>query len=100
MTPVTELAKSKPAEADQAALMAQIDTLKADVARLTAIIGDMGKAQAQAAADSVRERAEAARKSAEEMTAEALGFIKDKPGTAVGIAAAVGFVLGLLSSRR
>ena len=90
---------------------AQLATLQNDIAALTKTVSDYGRAAGDDAkatavrkaedmrlrADSMREDAEAQLKSG---YAQAETAVRDNPAAAVGIAAGVGFVLGLLSTRR
>jgi len=89
----------------------QIAALQADMAQLTKTVGDYGKSRgeearavANAKAAELRTRADEARTAAEAQLksgyAQAETAVRDNPAAAVGIAAGVGFVLGLLSTRR
>ncbi|WP_164738123.1 DUF883 family protein [Frigidibacter oleivorans] len=101
----------KVAQADYEALSQQIAALKSDLAGITGTLADMGRhqsryaaAQARATADQLRdagaEQVEALRLRANDAVDQADAFVKERPGTAVAIAAALGFILGLASSRR
>ncbi len=85
-------------------LSAQIAILKDDIAALTGSFSEFGKSttrdaanQAKAAAhdyaDLTKEKAIEAQKSAED-------FVRTQPATALGIAAGVGFLIGLIATRR
>lgn len=122
MARLTEMTNGKAIDADYAALNKQIAALKEDLASITATLGDLGKHQGQAVAANARTHADSLREmSAAQLTAlrdqsaaqlevlrskagtaatQADAFVKDRPATAVGIAAGVGFVLGLLTARR
>ncbi len=100
-----------PVDADYAALSNQIAALKADLANITSTIGDMGRQQGASAVEAARLRAEqlkdmsaeqieALRLRANDAAAQADAFVKERPAVAVGVAAALGFVLGLLTARR
>jgi ElaB/YqjD/DUF883 family membrane-anchored ribosome-binding protein len=92
-------------------LAKQIETLQKDLGDLTSLMKDMGEAQAarlseQAEAkvkelrDKGKHAAHAARDQAEDMHAQANAYIREQPATALGIAAGLGFLVGLLISRR
>ena len=89
----------------------QIATLKTDLADLTSLIGDMGAAQGAQAKEKMQERVEAARDAgaahiddakvqAQKLGAEANDFITRQPATALGIAAGIGFLVGMLGARK
>ncbi|GGE20037.1 hypothetical protein GCM10011360_05950 [Primorskyibacter flagellatus] len=101
-------AATKPTSDD---LREQIAVLQADVAKLTRTMGDFGRAQGEQAkaaatrtAEDLRLRADHLRQDAEAQLrtgyAQAETAVRDNPAAAVGLAAGIGFVLGLLSSRR
>lgn len=92
-------------------LSRQIETLRADLAGIMDTLKALGLAQTRAAAEGVKDHAEAARAAGEEelaalrarldaMVVEADRMARDKPVTAMGIAAGFGFLLGLLLGRR
>ncbi|WP_417261707.1 DUF883 family protein [Celeribacter sp.] len=98
-------------EQTSADLSAQIETLKADVAELTKVMGDYGRAQKaqlgataeesfEAAKQKGAETADYARKQARDAYAGAEKTVRANPAASVGIAAGVGFLVGLLASRR
>lgn len=102
-------ATAKPADTDD--IQKQLATLQADVSELTKVVGDFGKSQSsrfQAAAkdkaDKLRHDAEAQYHKAEaqlhDSYAKAEAAVRENPGMALGIAAGVGFIVGLLASRR
>lgn len=85
-------------------LSVQIAILKDDIAALTGTISEYGKAKtrdaknqaksaAQEYADAGMEKAAAAQHNAED-------FIRTQPAAAMGIAAGVGFLVGLITARR
>lgn len=99
------------AEASTAELQEQILALKTDIAELTASLGRYGKAQTEAlkaqARDGLRMVSEkgtegivAASDYAGQKYAETENYVRANPATAVGIAAGVGFLVGLLTARR
>ncbi len=89
----------------------QIETLRKDLSDLTSTMADMGKAKKAQLADAAAQQVETARQKGIE-TADMLGghardvqgqandFVKSQPATALGIAAGVGFLVGLMSTRR
>jgi ElaB/YqjD/DUF883 family membrane-anchored ribosome-binding protein len=85
-------------------LSSQIELLKKDIASLTSTIGELGKsksAQAQAQAKKkVEDLTESGREKVMETQIQAEEFIRTQPGTALGIAAGIGFLVGLVTARR
>ncbi|WP_226782983.1 DUF883 family protein [Oceaniglobus trochenteri] len=92
-------------------LSAQVDTLKSDIAGLTKIIGDLTKTKGEQVADGVRAQANSAREAGEAQLAElqkharsgaesAEEYVRNNPATALGIAAGIGVLVGLITARR
>ncbi|MDF0600842.1 DUF883 domain-containing protein [Psychromarinibacter sp. C21-152] len=92
-------------------LKAQIETLKADMSSLTGTVRDMGRTRAEALRGAASEQANAwrgqgeeavrrARAKGQEAYGSAEASIRENPATAVGIAAGVGFLTGLILSRK
>ncbi|MDU9005798.1 DUF883 family protein [Sedimentitalea todarodis] len=92
-------------------LAKQIETLQKDIGELTGLMAEMGKAQAarlsdeaEAKAQKLRDKGEgaatAAQEQMEDLQAQANEFIRTQPATALGIAAGLGFLFGLLMTRR
>ncbi|MBT0956155.1 DUF883 family protein [Alphaproteobacteria bacterium KMM 3653] len=92
-------------------LAAQVETLRADLSKLTETMTAMGKnakdsaihAASDKAAqlrDSAADKAETARLQAMELQGQANDFVKNQPATALGIAAGVGFLVGFLTMRK
>lgn len=92
-------------------LSKQMAVLREDIANLTAIVAEYGKAQAgqlqTAATDKASNLAKAganaahsAKATAELAYSDAEDTIRANPATAVGIAAGLGFLVGLLTTRR
>lgn len=86
---------------------AQLETLKADMAALTRILGDVGKGQLRHAADDMRVRAEHLKAEgrryahqAGESADAALDAVRHQPVTAIAIAVGLGFLFGLAAGRR
>lgn len=89
----------------------QIAALQADVAQLTKTVGDYGRARGDEAKAAATKKAEELRLRADHLRHEAetqlkTGYaqaetaVRDNPAAAVGIAAGLGFLVGLLSARR
>ena len=92
-------------------LAAQMEALRADVAALTTTLADLTRAEARDAADSAKRAARKTRenveheyeklhKHAEDAVDQADALIREKPAMALGIAAGLGLLIGLLMSRR
>ncbi len=104
-------ASNESTGADTAAIQAQLDTLQKDVSQLTKVLAEYGRAQkdhvtgaARDKADHVRGQAEAAYTYADTEAraayAQAESKVRDNPAASVAIASGVGFLIGLLMSRR
>ena len=89
----------------------QLEALKADLANLTEAMGDYGKARYRSTREEARARARSAQAAAEDgydflqgeaerYAREAQTLVREQPGAAVGFAAALGFLVGLVVSRR
>ncbi len=92
-------------------LEAQIATLKSDVAALTDTLSDYGSTQtahlSEAAADTFNSAKKAGAETAEQVKQQARNAyagaektVRANPASSVGIAAGVGFLVGILASRR
>ncbi len=85
-------------------LSTQIAILKDDIAALTSTVSDYGKSKSRQVAGQARttahDLANSGRDKALEAQDTAEEFIRTQPATAVGIAAGVGFLVGLIASRR
>lgn len=92
-------------------LSAQIDTLKADIATLTQTLADLGRARGEELSGSLKNGAAQARAGTEAQIAEAQkqliagaetaeDYVRRNPGVALGVAAGVGVLVGLLTARR
>lgn len=85
-------------------LSEQIATLKSDIATLTSTMGDLGKAKTheatQSAKDTVDHLATASRERALDAQKQAEEFVRTQPSTALGLAAGIGFLAGLIMARR
>jgi ElaB/YqjD/DUF883 family membrane-anchored ribosome-binding protein len=102
---------SSTASASTDDLAKQIETLKSDVQALTETLGELGKAQGAAAKNAAAEKATAlrdagedqinrARDTASDLNDQANEFVRTQPATALGIAAGVGFLVGMMSGRK
>lgn len=89
----------------------QMAILREDIANLTATVAEYGKAQGMSlkasAAGKVHEMADsgaaaagAVKAQAEKTYSDAEDAVRANPAAAVGIAAGIGFVVGMLTSRR
>ncbi|WP_165802850.1 DUF883 family protein [Pelagivirga sediminicola] len=105
------MAQSKVTTPDSDDLQAQIATLRKDIGTITDTLGEMAKAQrdnmtaaAQKRFDEMRERGSdavsAAQAQANALNAQAHDFVQEKPALSLGMAAALGFVVGILSTSR
>ncbi|HBU15920.1 MAG: hypothetical protein A2092_06380 [Rhodobacteraceae bacterium GWE1_64_9] len=81
-------------------LETQVAELKADLARLAALLADRGQTEAETLRDTARAEAEKLRAKGAEGVAQAEDWLRGHPGQALGIAAGLGFLLGLLLGRR
>ncbi|MBI6629415.1 DUF883 family protein [Pontibaca salina] len=92
-------------------LAEQLEALRADVSKLAATMTDMGRASGARLGEAARAHAEragnvaqsgvdAARAQAHEWEQQANDFVTRQPATALGIAAGVGFLVGLITARR
>ena len=90
--------------ADVEDLMARIADLKdADVVRVRSKVQRAVDATKQSLADgaeTIRQRAQDVAKQAQDIASTADDYVRDRPWQAVGIAALVGAVVGILASRR
>lgn len=111
MSPVLEKLSPKSDAPTQAELTQQVETLRADLATLTNSIADLVKAKGDDAAETAKAKAadlgnkaqdaaETARLQAMELQDHANDFITKQPGTALGLAAGFGFLVGFLGSRK
>lgn len=89
----------------------QMMVLREDIAQLTAAVAEYGKAQgmnlksaatqkAAGLAQAGTETAAAVKHKAEDAYSEAENAVRANPAAAVGIAAGVGFLVGMLATRR
>lgn len=89
----------------------QLEALRADVSTLAATVTDMGRASGARIGEAARARVEragdmaqsgvdAARAQAHEWEHQANDFVTRQPAAALGIAAGVGFLVGMITARR
>ena len=89
----------------------QMETLRADMAKLTETLADLTRAEARNAANGAKRVARKARDGVEheydklqhqavEAVDHADALIREKPAMAMGVAAGVGLLVGLMMSRR
>ena len=96
-------------------LSVQLEILKDDIASLTSTMSEFGQAKAAQVRDTAQTKASelsrTAQARADELTTAGLNkaretqeqaedFVRTQPGAAVGIAAGVGFLVGLITARR
>jgi ElaB/YqjD/DUF883 family membrane-anchored ribosome-binding protein len=92
-------------------LVAQVEALKGDIATLTKMITELGRAKGDDLAGTVRQRAEHARDAGaaqlDEMQKQVLAgaesaedYVRHNPAVALGLAAGIGVLVGLLTARR
>lgn len=104
-------AESSTPQKDIEHLSEQIATLKRDMAEISHTLGDLGRSSRDAAADQARRKAaelraagerqiDAAQHRAEELGHQAADAVRQQPAAAVGLAVAVGFLLGFMTGRK
>ncbi|MFD0859069.1 DUF883 family protein [Roseovarius aquimarinus] len=92
-------------------LQKQIATLRQDLAGITETLGAMAKAQKDGMTEAAQRKYEKARAQgadalhsaqaqANALNAQAQEFVQEKPALSLGMAAALGFVVGILSTSR
>ncbi|HEY9038279.1 MAG TPA: hypothetical protein VIN05_04960 [Roseovarius sp.] len=105
------MATNKTTAPDTDDLQDQIATLRQDIGAITETLGQMAKAQrdnmtdaAQKKFDEARARGAdaitAAQAQANALNAQAHEFVQEKPALSLGMAAALGFVVGILTTSR
>ncbi len=82
-------------------LAEQIATLRADLAGLTETLGRVGKSEKERLVAAARSRGEDLKAAGEARLEDARDYMREQPGTALGLAAALGFLAGyILTGRR
>lgn len=109
---LAEVSNSAPTSEE---LSAQVATLREDVATLTNLLGDFTKAKGEQVTEATKETfssirdeskarasaaTDAASKQVTELQGQANDFVKNQPGTALGVAAGIGFLVGFMSGRK
>lgn len=103
------MAQSKTPDSDD--LNAQIATLRQDIASITDTLGAMAKAQKDSMSEAAQKRYDQARArgadaiSSAQAQANALNeqaheFVQEKPALSLGMAAGLGFLVGVLTTSR
>lgn len=103
--------KPKKETTDQDDVKLELEILREDIARLTKTVADYGKSQgnhlkavakghAKDAQAKGQEAADRVVRKAEDTYHDAEAAIRENPGAAVGIAAGLGFLVGMLMTRR
>lgn len=96
---------------DSEDLQKQIATLRQDLAGITDTLSAMAKAQKEGMTEAAQKRFDDARARgadavgqaqahADAVNAQAHEFVRDKPGLSLGMAAALGFAVGILTTSR
>ena len=107
----TQQRNGKDNTPSQEELIAQIDTIKSDIGALTKLMADYAGAKEEEIETRLKDTADKAkaqgRLAADEAKAQAAAFgaqanrfVTEKPGMALGIAAGLGFLVGMLGARR
>ena len=85
-------------------LSEQIDILKNDLSNLTQALSDYGVAKSndakRAAQQTAAEVQNASRDAARKAQAQAEEFVHNQPATSLGLAAGIGFLVGMMTARR
>lgn len=103
------MAQNKSTAPDSDDLHAQIATLRQDIGAITETLGEMARAQREGMTEAAQKRFDEARARGADavsaaqtqvnaMNAQAHDFVQEKPGLSLGMAAALGFVVGILST--
>lgn len=85
-------------------LSAQIEILKNDLSGLTSALQEFGVSKTQQATQTAKEKAAHLQQAGQEKAAEAQlraeDFVRTQPATALGLAAGLGFLVGLITTQR
>ncbi len=104
MSAATKLSNAVNSEASIHEVSEQIKILQRDLAALTSTMGDYTAAKTAQVRDTAKEKASelasASRDKALETQMHAEEFVRTQPATALGIAAGVGFLVGMFTARR
>lgn len=74
-------------------LAAQIEALKEDLNTLTQTLSEVSASKSEAAIDMAKDKTREAQLQAEE-------FVRTQPATSLGLAAGLGFLVGMITARR
>lgn len=80
-------------------LSRQVEALKSDISRLTESLGEYGRAKGRQYRSEAQRRADHYRHEAEGRVDEIEAYVHQNPAQALGIAAGIGLLIGLLSRR-
>ncbi|PZX18895.1 ElaB/YqjD/DUF883 family membrane-anchored ribosome-binding protein [Palleronia aestuarii] len=94
--PDATVMKTDPTTED---LSRQVELLKTDISRLTETIGDLGRAKGRQLRSQAEDQAAYVRDRAEGKVDEIEQYVRANPATALGIAAGIGLLVGLLNRR-
>lgn len=105
------MAQGKGSTPDSDDLNAQMATLRQDISAITETLGEMAKAQRDGMTEAAQQRVDRARAKgadavssaqaqADALNAQAHDFVHEKPGLSLGLAAAFGFAVGILTTSR
>ncbi|NNK15922.1 MAG: DUF883 family protein [Sulfitobacter sp.] len=82
----------------------QIEILKSDISSLTDTLGEFAKAKSAEVGETAKVKAQkvadAGREKALEAQLHAEDFVRTQPAAALGLAAGLGFLVGIITSRR
>ncbi|WP_298858583.1 DUF883 domain-containing protein [uncultured Sulfitobacter sp.] len=85
-------------------LAAQIQTLKDDLSILTQTLSEYGTAKAENAAQTAQAKAAELKAAGQDKVVEAQlhaeEFVRTQPATSLGLAAGLGFLVGMIAARR
>lgn len=96
----TTTKNGKGSSVTQQDLADQIAQIKGDIADLSDLLAQGGAESAQKLKGKAQEGVQAAQDRAEDLGEQAQRFVSEKPGTALGIAAGIGFLVGFLGARK
>lgn len=85
---------------DASDIAAQIEALRADLSELTTTVSGYARGKGQAARQTAAQQAERLGQEASRAAEQAGDMVRQRPAAALGAAAAIGFVVGYLSTRR
>ena len=80
-------------------LARQVDTLKADIAKLTDSLGSYGRTKSREVRNEANRRATEFRDEAQTRVNDLETYVRENPAQALGIAAGIGLLIGMFSRR-